>query len=425
MKLLLAADLHIGRASTRVPASVDRNELRAVSAWKRMVDLAIEEQVAAVCLAGDIADEANKFWEAIGPLERGVRRLEEHGIRTVAVAGNHDHDVLVRLANQLPVEHFTLVGRGGRWERITLQHDGRPALHIDGWSFSGPRVPQSPLTRYDLPQDASLPVLGMAHGDLDSAVTPYAPLDKDTLLGLPPAAWLLGHIHAPRLLKGHGDGWLLYPGSPQAMDPGETGAHGVWICEVKEGRICWPEQRVQSTVWYDECAIDLEGAADQEEVEARLLDGIRAAGNQIAEKVGTALQHVSLRVRLTGHTATAGRVSGVAKDVVADLRLTAGQASVDVDQFSNETLPAIDLNEYAGSRSAAGALAALLLDLERAELKSETVELVRAARHKLEQMEQHKDFMALDRRDVTETMAREQVRAQARRLLTQLVVHTQ
>ena len=73
MKLVLSGDLHIGRSSSRVLDSVRRDDLRAVTAWRRMVELAIQEQVSLVCLSGDVADEDNKFWEAIGPLERGIR----------------------------------------------------------------------------------------------------------------------------------------------------------------------------------------------------------------------------------------------------------------------------------------------------------------------------------------------------------------
>ena len=61
-RLLLTGDLHIGRSSSRVPAGVSADALRAATAWERIVQLAISESVNAVLLSGDIADEQNKFW---------------------------------------------------------------------------------------------------------------------------------------------------------------------------------------------------------------------------------------------------------------------------------------------------------------------------------------------------------------------------
>lgn len=266
MRLILTGDLHLGRSSARMPESLHPNELRAATAWSRIVDLAIQEQVSVVCLSGDVVDEDNKFWEAFGPLERGIRRLAEANIRTIAVAGNHDFDVLVRLADQLPPEHFILLGRGGNWERVTINEPGQTGLHLDGWSFPSRQVHYSPLNSYDLDRDPAVPILGMVHGDLNTTTTSYAPLEFARLQELAPAGWLLGHIHAPRLFDG--PPWVLYPGSPQALDPGETGAHGPWILEVSGGTLGVPVQHPLSSVWYGQCSIDLSGTKNETELES-------------------------------------------------------------------------------------------------------------------------------------------------------------
>ncbi|MEX2501888.1 MAG: metallophosphoesterase, partial [Trueperaceae bacterium] len=227
MRLLLTGDLHIGRTSTRVPSELPQSDRSAAGAWNRIVRLATEEACDVVCLSGDVADQSNKFWEAIGPLEAGVTTLAEAGIQVVAVTGNHDHDVLPRLADQLPDGLLTLLGRGGRWERTTLEgDDGRPSLHLDGWSFPKARVTDDPLAAYDLPHDGAVPTLGLVHGDLDLSTSPYAPLSRERLRRAAPDAWLLGHVHVPGLHDLDAGGWALYPGSPQAQDPGEPGPPG-------------------------------------------------------------------------------------------------------------------------------------------------------------------------------------------------------
>jgi DNA repair exonuclease SbcCD nuclease subunit len=421
-RLLLTGDLHLGRSSSRVRDNVRKDERRAATAWSRIVDLAIREQVAAVCLSGDVADEDNKFWEAIGPLERGVRRLGEAGIRTLAVAGNHDYDVLARLADQLPPEHFVLLGRGGKWERHTIHVRDRAALHLDGWSFPSRRVHQSPLKDYGLARDPAVPILGMVHGELDVATTPYAPLELARLQALTPSGWLLGHIHAPGLIEG--PPWVLYPGSPQALDPGERGAHGPWIVEVSGGTLGLPEQRPLSSVWYGECTIDLSGVENETELESAILGRIRREADRISAEAGPHLCHASLRLRLIGTTSLSRRADEIARRVTNDLALPAGAGSVGVEAIAVETLPSIDLDEYARTHSAPGEVARLLLELDRPDVSNEVADLIRQARSALERIERHKDFAQLERREVTEQMAREQLRTQGRALLTRLVAQT-
>lgn len=160
LRLLMTGDLHLGRSSSRLPDAL-KHEARAATAWGRIVDLALAEQVSAVLLSGDVADESNRFWEAV--------------------------------------------------------------------------VHQSPLDSYALGADPEVPTLGFVHGDLGAASSRYAPLDMGRLLALAPQAWLLGHIHAPHLTKEAG-AWVLMPGSPPALDPGEPGPHGPWIAEVSGHR---------------------------------------------------------------------------------------------------------------------------------------------------------------------------------------------
>lgn len=423
MKLLLSGDLHIGRSSTRVPDSVRPDDLRAATVWRRIVELAIGEQVAAVCLSGDVADQDNKFWEAIGPLEEGLLRLADAKIRTVAVAGNHDHDVLGRLADHLPHEHFTVLGRGGQWERITIHH-GRSSLHLDGWSFPRQQVHHSPLERYNLPKDSNTPILGIVHGDLDSPTTPYAPLDLARLQGLPPTGWLLGHLHGYRLIGAQTGRWVLYPGSPQALDPGETGPHGPWIVEISSSAMGVPEHWPLSRIWYGQCEINLSTASNESEIESVVLNGIRERTAHIVATAGPHLAHISLRLKLVGTTRASHHVREVTSQLIHNLSLPIGNATVGVESVDVETVPAIDLAEHANSRSAPGALARLLLELEQPKPSQDLAELIHRARRELENVDQHKDFTQLERREVTEELARTYLRTQARRLLTQLVNQT-
>ena len=418
IRLLMSGDLHIGRSSSRVKGDARPNDLRAATAWYRLVDFAIREKTRVVCLSGDVADQDNKFWEAIGPLEEGIRRLAKAGIQTIAVSGNHDYDVLARLADQMPSEHFTLLGRGGVWQRRSIYVDGHPKLHVDGWSFPSQYVDHSPPNTYAFEPDANVPTLGMVHGDLDVPGSRYAPLDSVRLRASGVNGWLYGHMHTPRLMEG--SPWLLYPGSPQALDPGETGPHGPWIVEVSDGKLGRPKQLPLSTVWYDNLDIDISAIDDEASLEGKVHGEIRKTADRIAERAGANLVHISLRLRLAGATSISSRVADVANSLIDELSLQAGPGTVRVEKVAVQTTPAIDLNEHAKKDSLPGSLARLLLELGDGELSSDVGKLVGCVQDALEQISGAKEFAQLDQPQITESTAREYLRTQARELLTQL-----
>jgi len=363
MRLLLSGDLHMGRLSTRVPAAY-RDAARASTAWNRMVDKAIEKRVDLVCLSGDVVDQKQRFWEFAGSFESGLRRLARNGIETLAVSGNHDHELLPRLADQLEPSVFRLVGREGCWSRTTIERSGRPVLHVDGWCFPGKRVREDPLRTYPRGEDSSIPVLGMVHGDVDAPDSPYAPLSSSLLQQLPVSAWLLGHIHAPRCEPMPGERWWLYPGSLQALDPGEPDLHGAWICEVREGHLTQPVFMPISSVCYLNLNVNLDGAEDLPEAESRILKSIRAELDRIHEKASGPTEFVNLRLQLTGRTQVAKDLRAVAQKLEEQFSLPFTEFEVEVAAADVQVLPAIDLDKHRTSNSAPGFLIRLLDSLD-------------------------------------------------------------
>ncbi|MBT3223394.1 MAG: DNA repair exonuclease, partial [Proteobacteria bacterium] len=198
--LLFAGDIHLGRRPQRlVHAELDPSRFAPTEAWARLVDVAIERRVDAVVLAGDVVDDERDRFEAYGHLERGIRRLMGEGIATVGVAGNHDGIALPRLADRLA--DFTLLGRGGTWQRVALE-SGKIPVDLLGWSFSERHHRESPLLSPGLTpaldgrrSDATL--LGVLHCDLGATGGGYAPISHSELERLDVDGWFLGHIHRP------------------------------------------------------------------------------------------------------------------------------------------------------------------------------------------------------------------------------------
>lgn len=335
------------------------HDVSATDAWRRLVDVALRDSVDVVLLSGDVADQDNKFWEAVGPLEAGVNKLAAAGIEVVAVSGNHDHDVLPRLAAQLP-DGFTLLGKGGTWQRHTLRRDGRAVLHVDGWSFPGRYVERDPTLDYHLPHADDAPTIGLLHGDLDDAASPYAPLAAARLRSLGPAAWLLGHLHTPRLLSDHAC-WLLYPGSPQALDFGETGVHGLWLLDV-DSHLHTPRQVSLSSARYVLSTLDLTGVDTIDDANNAVLNHLTDVARQAIDAGGGELKVLAMRLRVTGETSLADKLPSMLTELVQDYDATVDGVSVGVDRFTCDALPPLDLDELRTSHTPPGVLAAVLLD---------------------------------------------------------------
>src|SRR4030095_15964312 len=118
LEILAIGDLHLGRRPGRLPPGFDSADLSPRAAWRAAVAEARRRKVDAVLLLGDVVDDERAFFEAYSSLREQVRNLIDDGIQVVAIAGNHDVDVLPRLAREVP--GLRVLGERGRWEEIVL-----------------------------------------------------------------------------------------------------------------------------------------------------------------------------------------------------------------------------------------------------------------------------------------------------------------
>lgn len=384
MKLLLTADLHIGRSSSGVGSGLTREQCRASQAWERIVDLAINERVAAVCIGGDLIDKNNCFFEARGPISRGLRKLGQQGIRTIAVAGNHDYEVLRAVADSSKGDDFqlTLLGRDGVWEETTLQSADGQKLRVVGWSFESTHHRSDPVLRFPALGEPHIPTLGIVHGDLGMAESDYAPLSLEQLQSKPVGGWLLGHIHQCKLHGAAGGPWVLYPGSPQALDPGEHGSHGVWIVDVANANLGSPRFEPISSVRYEKPRIDVSSARDEGELNRLVLTGLQAEASAAKKEGGEHLERYVADVQLVGTTAIGSLVRECAKRLQVQLGEDGdidGAVGVRVRSAMDGTSTELDLHELAKGTSMPGLVAKLILTLSSTEGSDDARQLLKDA----------------------------------------------
>lgn len=385
VRILATADIHIGRRPSKVPDTVDTRRFSCARMWHAIVELAIQEEVDLVTLSGDIVDHDNRFFEATGPLEAGLVKLAAAGIHTYAVAGNHDFDVLPRIVDAVGTDHFHLLGRGGCWEQTEFIRDEQPLLRIHGWSFPANHVLTSPLASWDAPADDDLPVVGLLHADLDVPDSRYAPVSRTELESRDLTIWLLGHVHRPQFSEATAGPAILYPGSPQAMDPGEPGAHGPWLIEVHGRHDVTANPIALSKVRYSELTVDLTDQQTRDDFDAHLIARTSEHLDDIALDGGP-LEYASLRIELTGRTLLCGQVDGFAEPLREQFERTVGQVTARIDRVTNNTLPWIDLEELSLKHDPPGILAQTLLQLKSEQTDDGLAKLLHDAHQKLREV---------------------------------------
>lgn len=359
IKLLCLGDAHLGRYPSRVPTDNPLLSVRAV--WERAVAEAIDDNVDAVILTGDMADNNNSYFEAYGALQSGISELNQHNIPVVAVAGNHDHEVFPRLAESMPDDNLTLLGQGGTWEEEIVKTRSGRSLRCVGWSFPSSHYDQSPLGTFNLPQSQYFTV-GIVHGDLESQGK-FAPLAKRDLDAQPVDLWLLGHVHAPKLHKDH-RAPVLYPGSLQPLDPGEPGTHGPWMITIDDLNHIQAEQLPLASVRYEEIVVDVSGREQIGDIHIPIVEKLEESTVELTKNYPL-LQHLSCRLILEGQTRLHRTLSteGLANTDTYDRQVNG--CSITIDKVSINTSPIRDLQEIAQLKNdPPGILARWLLELE-------------------------------------------------------------
>lgn len=425
LQILCTGDLHLGRYPSRVPAR--RRQLSVEQVWEDLVTYAIQQEVDVVALTGDVIDNENATYESFGPLQRGLERLDEAKVDTVAVAGNHDYDALPRIDNMVEASRFSLLGRGGQWEETLVETEGSTPVQFVGWSFRDAHDPNSPLAgfRNNL-VDNEVPTVGLLHAEVGSEDSVYAPVSVEELRRQPVAAWLLGHIHQPQRWE-ETTPPILYPGSPQPLDPSDTGARGPRLVEVDADGNVTTSALLRATVRYESVEVDVEGKESTEEIEETVTGALREK-LQEALQSHSKLKHLVCRLRLTGRTSAHRRVGDVASGFVDGFELPVGEAVASVDKAEVLTGPDLDLERIADGSDPPAVLATLLRAVEEGketDLEEEVWEAVEGALKPVLRSPAYRPLRGLEDDPVGKKEMKEVIREQGLLLLDELLDQTE
>jgi DNA repair exonuclease SbcCD nuclease subunit len=332
------------------PAEAMRDACRR--AFKNLVDLAIEEQVAFVLLAGDLYDGDWKDYSTGIFLSQQVGRLGQHNISVFTVAGNHDAANRMTKALDCPSNMTIFSSRKG--ETIRLE-DYAVAIH--GRSFGTQHVDENLVAGFAAAEKGMFNI-GLLHTSLDGREghAVYAPCSIDDLRSKDYQYWALGHIHKQELVSK--EPWIVFPGCVQGRHIRETGAKGCVIVTVEDCTVSKIERIPVDVLRWVLCSVDLTNVAEMRDVLERSRKAITH------ERISADGRPIAMRMCFEGSTTISSELAAYPERFEQHIKALGAEISADdlwIERVENATVGKLDLHSTLSDESAFGKLLSEIL----------------------------------------------------------------
>ena len=299
MKFIHSADIHLDSPLSGLAryegAPVEQMQQATRRAFTNMIDLACNEVVDFVLLAGDLYDVDWKDYNTGLFFHQQMSRLREANIPVFIILGNHDAGNTITRQLHLPDNVIEFSQRHP--ETKILEHLG---VAIHGQSFASKAVTDDLSAAYPN-AIADYFNIGLLHTSLTGCKghANYAPSTMPGLLSHGYDYWALGHVHKREIL--HEKPWVVFSGNLQGRHVRETGAKGCTLVKVKNGQISLTHVPVDVLRW-EVCYLDVSGITHVDEVVERARGAVTEAlqttdGKPLAVRIiveGACLVHKEL-----------------------------------------------------------------------------------------------------------------------------------
>ncbi len=341
LKFIHAADLHLDSPmrglGTTDPEIAETIRDASRKAFERLIDVALEENVAFVVVAGDLFDGdwddlATGLWTI-----RQLRRLEARRVPVFISLGNHDlqNKTLPKLTWPKNVKIFsakkpetflypddlpqlldgapkrarktvaaptvnrenTLFGDLSESAPTSLFDDAPERVALTGQSFRAQFCPENLAENFPSATPNAFNI-GVLHTDAsgDGAASRYAPTSLETLNAKGYDYWALGHVHRRQTLQ-TAPAWVGYPGVLQGRHIREPEPKGFYLVEIENGALLGEPRFVaaDSLRWFS-LELDLTQVASEEELRRRFQDAAQTIVEEAEERFA------AVRLTLVGRT---------------------------------------------------------------------------------------------------------------------------
>ncbi len=363
MKFIHAADLHIDSPLVGLEAyegaPVERLREATRAAFRAIVDLAIEEAVDFVILAGDLfdgkwRDMKTGIWTA-GQFRRLAAAGDGGGIPVYVIRGNHDAASEVRTGITWPDNVFWFSVRSP--DTFLIKHLN---VAVHGQGFANREVPEDLSDTYPRAVEGAFNI-GVLHTSLTGSAehATYAPTSPERLARLGYDYWALGHVHRRQIVR-ESDPVIVFAGNSQGRHVNEEGAKGCMLVTVEDGRVESLDFHATDAVRWFRADVQLDEGDDR----AGLLSKVRQEfGRCHAESDG---RLAAVRLTVGGRSALHGDFvrHESREEMIAELRNVANEFDGEIwlERVCLETSAAVDRDKL---KEGADLLGDLLRDIDR------------------------------------------------------------
>jgi exonuclease SbcD len=348
-KFIHAADIHLDSPlqglSRYESAPVDSIRNACRRAFKNLIDLAIEEKVAFILLAGDLYDGNWKDYSTGIFLSQQMGKLNQHDIKVFAVAGNHD--AANRMTKALDTPSNMKILSGGKVETIKLEE---LSVAIHGRSFKTQHVDENLAAGFCAAEKGMFNI-GLLHTSLDGREghANYAPCTLDDLRSKGYQYWALGHIHKQEIVSK--DPFVVFPGCIQGRHIREIGPKGCVVVTVEEETVTEIEKISLDVLRWTQTEIDLTDIEEQRDV----LEKVREIIEQ--ERALAEDRPLAMRIKLKGATKLSNQLAAFPEKLEQQIKALGAETAGDelwIERVENITTGKHDLETALADDNALG-----------------------------------------------------------------------
>ncbi len=354
-----AADLHIGSPfvglTAESPDIAERLRASTYEAFEALINLCIERRVDFLLIGGDVYDGSDRSLKAQLVFRNGLARLDEEGISTFVVHGNHD-PLDGRISSLTWPERAHIFGDDVATKVFEI--DGEAVATVSGVSYANARVRSNLARKFSAPGSALFHI-ALLHCNVGSNTghDAYAPCELGDLVGSGFDYWALGHVHTREVVSE--DPLVVYPGNPQGRSFREVGERGCYHVTVGVERKPEIEFVALDRARWREERVSIEGLATIDELEACITQQLRA----VAVEAGDRLCLLRLVFDGRGALHRELRSDGAILELLEHLResFDGNEPPLWIQRIRNESRSEVDFEK----RRQAGDLLAEVLNLGR------------------------------------------------------------
>jgi DNA repair exonuclease SbcCD nuclease subunit len=339
-KILHAADIHLDSPLRNLTKYEDApaDQIRGASrrALENMVQLAMDQDVDLVVIAGDLYDGDWPDQNTGLFFVSQARRLIDAGIPIVVIRGNHDAFNKMTLNLRLPrnPDGSEVMLSEKSVDTREFDFDGL-AVAVHGRSY------RKQHERGDLVKDYPQPLsgqfnLGLLHTSLTGfeGHTAYAPCTPQQLADFEYDYWALGHIHQRGEHQITGTAPVVFSGNVQGRKINEPGAKGCVIIDIDARGETTRTFHPLDVVRFERCRIDAADATRVDDIADRYESWLESKLEEVDDRL------LVPRVEVTGMTEMHRKLGRQYESIEASLRsvsINTGGGQVWLEKFKLRT----------------------------------------------------------------------------------------